>query len=286
MHADHWRRVEELYHAAYERPVHERGAFLDEVCAGDARLRAGGRVAVGAAGVGRRVSRACGTRSRTPAHAEAGSPQERGSDRTRSSARLGPAAWARCIARGTASCTATSHSKSFREFSALDPDRLARFRREAQVLAVAQPSQHRRHLRLRRRRRYACVGAGAGRRADAGGSHRAGTHPAALMRSRSRDRCARRSPPRTSTGSFIATSSQPTSNCVRTARSRCSTSGWPRSLSAMASEAGSVALTHRHAGRDAGRGDPRDSRLYEPGAGARSDGRQAHRHLGVRLRAL
>ena len=39
MHDDRWRRVEELYHAAYERPLHERGAFLDEVCAGDARLR-------------------------------------------------------------------------------------------------------------------------------------------------------------------------------------------------------------------------------------------------------
>src|SRR5918993_1602627 len=39
MHDDRWRRVEEIYHAAYERPVHERGAYLDEVCAGDARLR-------------------------------------------------------------------------------------------------------------------------------------------------------------------------------------------------------------------------------------------------------
>ena len=32
--------------------------------------------------------------------------------------------------------------------------------------------------------------------------------------------------------------------------------------------------------------DPRHRRLHEPGAGARQDGRQAHRHLGVRLRAL
>ena len=39
MSSDRWRRIEELYHAAYARPAHERGAFLDEACAGDARLR-------------------------------------------------------------------------------------------------------------------------------------------------------------------------------------------------------------------------------------------------------
>ena len=33
-------------------------------------------------------------------------------------------------------------------------------------------------------------------------------------------------------------------------------------------------------------GDPRDGRLHEPRAGARQAGRQAHRHLGVRVRAL
>ena len=46
---------------------------------------------------------------------------------------------------------------------ALDPDRLARFSREAQVLAVAQPSEHRRDLRLRRIGRRAGAGPGAGR---------------------------------------------------------------------------------------------------------------------------
>ncbi len=39
MHGERWRRVEELYQAAYERPEHERSAFLDEACAGDATLR-------------------------------------------------------------------------------------------------------------------------------------------------------------------------------------------------------------------------------------------------------
>jgi serine/threonine-protein kinase len=39
MSADRWRRIEELYQAAYGRPAHERAAFLDEVCAGDPALR-------------------------------------------------------------------------------------------------------------------------------------------------------------------------------------------------------------------------------------------------------
>ena len=39
MNSDRWRRIEELYQAAYARPANERSAFLDEVCAGDAKLR-------------------------------------------------------------------------------------------------------------------------------------------------------------------------------------------------------------------------------------------------------
>ena len=52
-------------------------------------------------------------------------------------------------------------------------------------------------------------------------------------------------------------------------------------------EAGSRAARRRSrvAGTRDGR-DPRHRRLHEPGAGARAAGRQAHRHLGVRLRAL
>jgi hypothetical protein len=39
MDADQWRLIEELYHAAYERPAAERAAFLDEACAGEVPLR-------------------------------------------------------------------------------------------------------------------------------------------------------------------------------------------------------------------------------------------------------
>jgi hypothetical protein len=33
---DHWRQVEEIFHAALERPPAERAAYLAEVCAGEA----------------------------------------------------------------------------------------------------------------------------------------------------------------------------------------------------------------------------------------------------------
>src|SRR5258706_5706993 len=39
MNPERWRRVEELFHAALERPTEERQAFLDESCSGDKDLR-------------------------------------------------------------------------------------------------------------------------------------------------------------------------------------------------------------------------------------------------------
>ena len=42
----------------------------------------------------------------------------------------------------------------------------------------------------------------------------------------------------------------------------------------------------RHVGPDTRGADPRHRRVHEPRAGARQAGRQAHRHLGVRLRAV
>src|SRR5581483_2116095 len=37
-HAD-WRRVEQLFHSALERPPEARGAFLEDACRGDSALR-------------------------------------------------------------------------------------------------------------------------------------------------------------------------------------------------------------------------------------------------------
>jgi len=37
--ADRWKQVEDCYHAAMERPDHERAAFLAQACANDPELR-------------------------------------------------------------------------------------------------------------------------------------------------------------------------------------------------------------------------------------------------------
>ena len=62
-----------------------------------------------------------------------------------------------------------------------------------------------------------------------------------------------------------------------TARSRCSTSGWPRLFAERRRAAGEpFELADRHAQRrHAGGRHPRHGRLHEPGAGARQGGRQA-----------
>jgi hypothetical protein len=39
MDADRWQQITRLYHAALERPVDERRAFLDAGCSGDEALR-------------------------------------------------------------------------------------------------------------------------------------------------------------------------------------------------------------------------------------------------------
>ena len=39
MNPDRWREIERLCQAALERPENERGAFLEQACAGDAPLR-------------------------------------------------------------------------------------------------------------------------------------------------------------------------------------------------------------------------------------------------------
>ena len=66
--------------------------------------------------------------------------------------------------------------------------------------------------------------------------------------------------------------------CVR----RCSTSAWPNRGSGSRRQSHTIRLIRRHRGWT----DSRHVGLHEPGAGARADGRQAHRYLGVRLRAV
>ena len=83
--------------------------------------------------------------------------------------------------------------------------------------------------------------------------------------------------------------------CRSTARSRCSTSAWPRrwirparlvgGRSRALADADELADADRGA-RHAARRDPRHGGLHGARAGARRRGRQARRHLGVRRRAV
>ena len=64
--------------------------------------------------------------------------------RARSSRRSARAAWARCIAPPTRNSAGDVAIKVLPAAFAQDTERLARFEREAKLLAVAQPPQHRR----------------------------------------------------------------------------------------------------------------------------------------------
>ena len=174
-----WRRIEELYHAAYERPAHERGAFLDKVCSGDAALRqevesllvqrvsTDGLLERPALGVAGRIG---------PMPLAAGR-------------RLGPYEIVGPLGAGGMGevYRARDHElhrdvalKVLPELLAPDADHLARFRREARVLAsLNHPNIGAIYgLEAADGRRDSRVGAGVGRRADAGGLHRAGTRRA------------------------------------------------------------------------------------------------------------
>ncbi len=39
MKAEGWKKIDDVFHAVLEREPERRGAFIDEVCAGDATLR-------------------------------------------------------------------------------------------------------------------------------------------------------------------------------------------------------------------------------------------------------
>ena len=137
---------------------------------------------------------------------------------------------------------------------------------------LAQSSAHRRDLWVRGQRGH--------RTRSCSSSSRARRSPTAsrkvrcrwTRRCRSRGRSPRRSKPPTSTASSIAISSRPISSCGRTARSRCSTSDWPKAFD--------PGRRCRHVEHEPQRFGSRHRRLYEPGASAGQSRRQAHATSG------
>ena len=150
---------------------------------------------------------------------------------------------------------------------------------------IAQSSAHRGHLRFRRRRQRAGPGARAGRGRHAGRSRAPG--PAASLGGAGRRATDRRRARRRPRGRDHPSRSQTLQHQDHArwrgqgARLRSRKSPRGRRV-----RSGSVEVPDHDGGRDDRWCDSRHRRVHEPGAGARSAGRQAHRHLGLRVRAL
>ena len=135
---DRERDLERICQAALDRPLAERDALLDEACDGDQALRREVELLLAQAV-------AASSFLETPVLAAAAA-QLRGNNGpalavgrqvgpTPSSRRSGLAAWARCTGRGTRRSGARSPSRSSPPSSRATPNGLARFEREARLLA-------------------------------------------------------------------------------------------------------------------------------------------------------
>ena len=142
-----WRRAEELFHAALERSPEDRRAFLDEACGEDTGLRRQVEMLVS-------KDEHAGSFLEKPALADVtATPGARGSLVGR---QFGPYRILSPLGAGGMGEVYRAHdSKLGRDVAiktlppefARDPERLARFRREARAAGVAEPSQHRGDLR-------------------------------------------------------------------------------------------------------------------------------------------
>ena len=141
-----WNRVKEIIEAALARPSGGARSFVRRVCGDDTSLRAEVESLLAAIEqAGKFIERPALQSLSLSAVFPAGWIPDLGRRALEPGDSLGPytilrisrrrAAWARSIAHATPSSIATSHSRSCPQPSRLDPDRLARFGREAQMLA-------------------------------------------------------------------------------------------------------------------------------------------------------
>ena len=211
------REIERLFHEARERTPAERDAFLARACADDPTLRreVESLLAQPPAGV---IDAPVGALV-----AELVAPP---APRLAPGSSVGPYRIERLLdvggmgevyrARDTTLGRDVAIKILPRHFTA-DPERLARFEREARTARRPQSSEHRRHLRPRSSRRRQGAGARVGGRRDVGRSDPARTGRQSQTRSRSRVRSPMLSTPRTRKGSFTGISNRRISKSPRTA---------------------------------------------------------------------
>ncbi len=249
---DRWPRVKALFQAAVERPAAERDAFLSAATGDDDALRreVESLLASDASDVSflDQLPVASESVEADPLAAPLASM-----DHTRShnvltaGLRVGPYEIVAPLGAGAMgevyrACDTTLNRdvalKVLPELFALDPDRLARFTREAQMLATLNHPNIARYLRprggeplrtrLRTKLERSGAGVGAGRWADARRPHRTRADSAGRSVDHRASDWPTRWKRRTRRASFIATSSRRTSRSPAMGWSRCSTSGWRR----------------------------------------------------------
>ena len=133
------RRVEEVCDAALDRDVRERAAFVAAACGDDDALRREVEALLAHAPEAEELPRGADGRAwprRSWPTSRRVARRAGRSVRTRSSRSWARAGWARCIAPGTRSWAATSPIKVVASAFLSEPEHLARFEREARVLAT------------------------------------------------------------------------------------------------------------------------------------------------------
>ena len=273
------REIERLFHEARERTPAERDAFLARACADDPTLRreVESLLAQPPAGV---IDAPVGALV-----AELVTPP---APRLAPGSSVGPYRIERLLdvggmgevyrARDTTLGRDVAIKILPRHFTA-DPERLARFEREARMLAALNHPNIGAIYGLEDSRRRQGAGARVGGRRDAGRSDPARTgagHRRAHDRASDR-RCSRRR----ARERDHSPGSQTGEHQSHPGRRREGAGLRPR-------EGGDrrVAIADGDRGRHAGRDHPRHGGLHESGAGARAGGRQAHGHLGIWLRVV
>ena len=168
-----------------------------------------------------------------------------------------------------------------------DPDRLARFEREAKTLASLNHPNIAQHLRPGEGRRHSRARHGAGRGADAGRPHRTGPLPIdeALPIAKQIAEALEAAHEQ----GIIHRDLKPANIKVRPDGTvKVLDFGSPKAFELLGAvdRMLSQSPTITSPADDAHGRDPRDRGLHEPRAGARQAGGQARGHLGLRLRAL